>query len=132
MTEQIFILERDALWVVWTGVAITLAMACAVVVQRLWLAIGAARRRHLERRYGPFLEPALDGDDAATRVLVSCPPAHRIPIARLLLMTTYATSNWEFATMFALAVERASAGGAGVIIELTLSCVLLNVDARGS
>jgi len=93
MTEQIFILERDALWLVWTGVAITLAMACAVVVQRLWLAIGAARRRHLERRYGPFLEPALDGDDAATRVLVSCPPAHRIPIARLLLMPLVANRD---------------------------------------
>jgi hypothetical protein len=45
-------------------------------------------------------------------------------------MTTYATSNWELATMFALAVEWASAAGADVIMESTSSAYSRTVRAE--
>ncbi len=77
--------ESVARVLLWTSMALALAMTVFVVVERTVFALLRARRLRLANRYNPLISRALAGDDTALEALVESPARHRLPIARLLL-----------------------------------------------
>ena len=77
--------EVVARLLLWLSIRLVLAMAAIVVAERVVSALIAARRRHLQDRYRPFVHGALAGDDRAVGRLVEAPARHRLTIARLLV-----------------------------------------------
>jgi hypothetical protein len=77
--------ERVASVLMWTSIPLAMSMTAAVVLGRALIALQDARRRWTERRYGPLVRRALEGDESALRQLVHCPSRHRIVIATLMI-----------------------------------------------
>jgi HEAT repeat protein len=88
-------LERLAIWAVWTGVLVVGLIAVCVVVQRLAIAAGTSREKHLSRQYGPVIDRALAGEAAAIDSLVRSPRRYRVALARLLLFPLVEDRNPE-------------------------------------
>jgi HEAT repeat protein len=65
--------------------ALALSLALALVFERGAFAWWNARRSRLARVYRPLLTKALEGDDAARRLLAASPRRHRRLLAELLL-----------------------------------------------
>jgi hypothetical protein len=80
------VIERISLWAVWAGITAAAAMTLTVIGGRVALAASEAHQKRLQRRYGPLVTRALAGDEGALRALVGSPPAHRLPIARILII----------------------------------------------
>ncbi len=85
MTDSLLLFERAALWMLWVGMALAATLTLTVVLSRVALAWQAGRLRRAERRYGPMIQRALDGDGAALRALVESPSRDRVTIGRLLI-----------------------------------------------
>lgn len=77
--------ESIARALVWTSIALALAMTVFVVVERTVFTVLRARRLRLANRYNPLISRALAGEDASVGALVASPARHRLPVARLLL-----------------------------------------------
>ena len=86
MNELTLNAERLALWMMWTGAALALLMACAVIAGRLAYAWYERRSRWAEARYGALIDRALAGDGEARRMLVVSPARHRSLVANLLIV----------------------------------------------
>jgi HEAT repeat protein len=85
MTSTLFRFQSHAEWFAWVGLGIAILILVAVIVQRIALAIREARLRRTERKYGPLLEHALDGDSDAVRALAAASLHQRRVLARTLL-----------------------------------------------
>ena len=69
----------------WTGVILAVAMAAAVVIERLAFAYHVIRSARIERQYQPLVQRALAGDPTAERELVTGPARNRLDILALLI-----------------------------------------------
>jgi len=85
MTGTIHSFEHEVLLVVWTGLALAVCMAAAVIVQRIALAIHEASGRRLAERYQPVIDRAMTGDAAALAALADVPRRNRLAVARLIV-----------------------------------------------
>jgi len=85
MIDLIFGFERLALWAVAVGTGLAITLTLSIVVERIALAIREAQLRRAERRYGPLIARALDGDQRAVRELAANPLRVRLRIARLMV-----------------------------------------------
>jgi HEAT repeat protein len=82
----------NILVVVSTALAVSLALI--VVIERAAFGWSNARRKRLERTYGPLLAKALDGDDEAQRGLAAAPRRHRLLLAELLIFPVLDRRDW--------------------------------------
>ena len=85
MTELLGAYARLAPLIVWAAVAMAVAMAAAVVIERAEFGIQQALDRRLLQRYRPLVQRALAGDDTARGELLDSPARHRLAQARLLI-----------------------------------------------
>jgi len=85
MIELLLVFERLAVWMMWAGFVLVVAMLCAVVAGRVAYAWHEERRHRFERHYGPLAARALEGDAAAQHAIVTCPPRDHLAMAMLLI-----------------------------------------------
>lgn len=85
MTAFLVAFERLSPLMVWMAVAAALAMAAAVVVERIAIGLHQALSRRLTKRYLPLIQQALAGDETSRHELWDSPARHRLAIARLLI-----------------------------------------------
>src|SRR6185436_18899635 len=83
--ELLLVFERLAVWMMWAGFVLVVAMLCAVVAGRVAYAWHEERRHRFERHYGPLAARALEGDAAAQHAIVTCPPRDHLAMAMLLI-----------------------------------------------
>jgi HEAT repeat protein len=85
MEELLLEFSRLSPRLIWGAVAMALAMAAAVILERTVFGLRRARTRRLARRYRPLVEGALAGDEAARGALLASPAQHRLALAHLLI-----------------------------------------------
>lgn len=85
MTDLTLTFERVSVWMISAAAILAVAMTCAVIIERIGLAWDGARRRRVEKRYGPLARRALGGDTGALGALAASPSRHRLIIASLLI-----------------------------------------------
>ena len=85
MTEQLAEFARLSPLMGWMALAAACTMAAAVVVERAAFGVQQALGRHVTQRYGPLVQRALAGDEAARRELMASPARYRLALAWLLV-----------------------------------------------
>jgi HEAT repeat protein len=69
-------------------------LGLTVAIERAAFGWWTARRKRLERTYGPVLAKALAGDDEAGRRLAAAPRRHRLMLAELLIFPVLDRRDW--------------------------------------
>jgi HEAT repeat protein len=85
MTSFLIEFERLAPLMAWAAIASALTLAAAVVGERAVVAVQRALARRLTQRYGPLVDRAVAGDQAARDELVASPARHRLALTWLLI-----------------------------------------------
>lgn len=85
MNDILPALQRATTVMAWIGTVLAVAALCTVILERAGTTVWSMRRRRLERRYLPFVDRALEGDEVACEVLVASPSRYRVLIWTLLI-----------------------------------------------